>query len=183
MRLQGKREKASLLSGLFNQKGKIVGMRGVALIVGVLVAGALVAGCGSGGNEETVRKAAFSRQADGVCLKVNKEAAAELKKAYESPPLSNVKTEAEGIRGEVTVLVPILITQAEAASAGLGKLEAPEGDRSSIDSLQSAYADWIKKAKATPLRIVIANDIFNRARKQAVKYGLAKCGATPFDIL
>jgi hypothetical protein len=147
-----------------------------------LFLGLLAAGCGSGGGSESVSRKEFAHQANAICSKVNGKAASELQKAYKSPPLNHVKTEAEGIRGEVTILVPILITEAERVSRDIGNLGVPDGEETLVNSMLGAYDAWIKKAKATPLRVVVANDIFNHARELTGKYGLSECGLTPYQV-
>jgi hypothetical protein len=141
-----------------------------------------VGGCG-GSDDEGMSKEAFSQQANKGCANANKKAASEIEDAFKLPEFANAKSEAEGIRAEVTELVPILIKEAEAEHKSIQGLGSPDEGEAQVQSMLTAYSDWIKKAEASPLKIVIANDIFNNARELAKKYGLAKCGQTPFEVV
>jgi len=141
-----------------------------------------MAGCG-GSDDAEVSKQDFVRQGNAICLKINKKAGDEVKKAFEGPELAGASSEGDGIRGEVTVVVPILIAEAEAQHKGLAGIGMPDGQEAEVEAILGAYTTWIKKAEAAPLKIVLGNDIYNNARELAGKAGLEKCRQTPFEVI
>lgn len=128
-------------------------------------------------------KAEFVKQANSACKKANEKAASEIRAAFKRPVFVNPKSEAAYIRAEVTQLVPILIREAEAESGSMKGLGTPDEGEEQVQAILAAYSTWIKKAEDVPLKIVIANDMFNQARELAKKYGLEKCGQTPFEVI
>jgi hypothetical protein len=144
--------------------------------------GVAIVGCG-GSDDAAISQQNFARQSNAICSKINKEAAGEVKKAFEGPELAGASSEGDGIRGEVTVIVPILIAEAEAQHKGLASVGMPDGQEAAVEAILGAYTTWIKKAKTSPLKIVLANDIYNDARELAGKAGLAKCRQTPFEVI
>lgn len=153
--------------------------RSSALGVGVLVLGLLAAGCGSSSDGSGGGQAS-AQQVNTECLAGNKKVAFELKKDYSDAEPS---TEKEEIQLEVSVWVPALIAHAESQILAISSLEVPEEDEAEINRILDAYRSWIAKAKATPFKIVVANDVYTEARELAGKYGLAKCAEDPFEIL
>jgi hypothetical protein len=137
----------------------------------------------SGGSTEAVspEKVAFSEKANAGCLKSNKKARAEILKELSGPKITRANTEAEAIRFETEVLVPILVTDAESRLKAIGGSSPPIEDQSQVKAILDSLEQWIEKAKATPLKIVVADDIFNEARELAGKYPLVKCGLSPFE--
>lgn len=157
-------------------------MRRSGLICSFLVFCVLAAGCG-GSDSGGISKEAFTRQANAICVKANKKAGSKLLAAYNLPGVKHSKSEGEAIKLEVTVFVPILIEDAEADLAGIGALDVPSGDEGQIEALLNAYEAWLKKAKGTPFKVVVANDIYNTARELAGKYGLDKCSLSAFQSM
>jgi hypothetical protein len=124
---------------------------------------------------------AFQEEANAVCLKSGSKARAAILRAYDTPRLKKASTEAEGIQLEVSLFVPILITDAEARVKGISALEPPSGEEAQVQEILDSYRAWIDKASGTPLKIVIANDVYNEARELSGKFPLVKCGLSPFE--
>jgi hypothetical protein len=158
-------------------------VRILGLTIGLcLVIGVAIGGCG-GSSDATLSKGQFVRQSNALCLTSNETAAGKIEKALKQPEFANAKSEGEGIRAEVSQLVPILITEAEAQHQGINDLGMPDGQEAEVEAILAAYTAWIDKAKSSPMKIVVANDIYNKARELAGKAGLEKCQQTPFQIL
>jgi hypothetical protein len=143
----------------------------------VLLALAIATGCGG---SDDISKEDFAQQANAACKKANDKAAAEFSKLLAGPEFEEAKSEAAGIRAEVTELVPVLIDEAKTQRSKMEELGLPKDGEAEIEAMLDAYSSWIKKAEASPLKIVIANDIFNQARELAKKQGLQECSLTPF---
>lgn len=149
----------------------------LALSLGLLI------GCGGsddGSEDDGASRQAFIRQANAVCFKANSEAGSKIFESYELPKVKQA-AEAEGINLEVNLYVPILKKDAESQHDGIAALEVPGDEEEKVETLLKAYKDWLKKAEDVPLKVVIANDIYNHARELAGKMGLAKCEQTPFE--
>jgi hypothetical protein len=154
-------------------------MRLAVLLGCVSTIGLLAAGCGGG--DEGGDPKEFARQGNAVCVEGNTKAGSEILAAYASPKLKKAKSEREAINLEVNVFVPILIRDAETQLAGIDSLDMPSGDDEEVEAILNAYKRWLKKAEVTPLQVVLANDIFNDARKMSREYGLVKCADTPYE--
>ncbi len=187
----------------------------VALMVGALALGLLMAGCGggsdsggssgatgaastesnaadtesgsseAGGTAETVspEKAAFTKKAEVICLKNNTKTAAELVHAYKKAEAEGVNTEPEGLKLEETVILSILVANAEAQKNGIGSLTPPSGDEAQIEAILDAYQAWIDEAKANPHKTSRAGETYEKARVLAGKYPLVKCGLSPYEAV
>jgi hypothetical protein len=161
--------------------------RSVALVLGALVLVLLVAGCGGGGDssgggsEPSPESTAFTAKANAICLKSNAKTSLAIVHAYKKAEAAGVDTEAEGKKLEATVIIPLVVTDAETQSKGISALPAPEGEEEKVKTLLGAYQAWIAKAKSDPAKIAAANDIFNEARTLAGKYPIVKCGLSPFE--
>jgi hypothetical protein len=55
-------------------------------------------------------------------------------------------------------------------------------DAQQIDSIVSAYDDWIDQANNEPREVVLRKDVFNEAHRLAAQYGMARCARSPFDV-
>jgi hypothetical protein len=155
--------------------------RSSALGVGTLIFGLLVAGCGSDSAGSSGQKSV--QEVNVACKASNKKTASEIKNAYIVGRKNGVLgSERKEIQLEVTVLIPIAIGGAQSQVAAIDSLEVPSGDEAQVKQILEAYRTWIEKAKATPFKMVVANDIYNKARERAGKYGLDQCEVNPFEI-
>jgi hypothetical protein len=153
------------------------------VLIGCLAIAGLLAGCGDSEDsaDAAPSKAAFVKEMNATCKASREKAGDEILKAYNTAEIKGAASEAEGIQLEVQVFVPILIDNAKADAAKLESLGAPDGDEEQAEAMAKAYDDWIKKAKGTPFKVVVANDVYNEARELAGKYGLQECAISPFE--
>jgi hypothetical protein len=140
----------------------------------------LIAGCG-GSDEGSNGGQASVQEVNAACKASDKKAVSEIKKAYRTATANGVSSEREGIQLEASVLVPVLIAEAESQLAAIDSLEVPDGEEAQVRRILDAYRSWIKKAKGTPFKVVVANDVYNHARELVGKYGLRECGLNPFE--
>jgi len=151
-------------------------MRKVVCLASVFLAlGGVTSGCGgdSGAEEPTVAKA--------VCARQIRSMMAELKDAYERARSSGTSAEEDANEFEVTVLTPILVKGVETQIEDLRAIGLPEGDEDQITAMLESYEAWSEEAKATPLKVVSANNVYNEGREMAGEYGLVECEKSLFE--
>lgn len=156
-------------------------MRAIAAAIVVILVGALAAGCGS--ESEGAEHKEFASQANAICEEAGKRAASEFKALYARPKAKQPKTEAKTIEDEVKHWVPVLAKEAKAQRDGIQELDPPSGGEKQLEAILAAYGEWLQKADATPLQVVIANDLYDNARELAGKLGLARCEETAFQVI
>jgi len=151
----------------------------------VLILGLVATGCGGGSDGDDgdggASKAAFVRQGNAICFKANSKAGSGILSTYDLKKVRHASTESEAIDFEVNLFVPILMEDAESQLKGIKALDVPSGEEVRVKTLLSSYEAWLEKADTVPLKVVIANDIYNDARELAGKLGLAKCEQTPYE--
>jgi uncharacterized membrane protein len=160
----------------YSTKGEVLRKTAVALVVGALVLGLLVTGCGGSSSQD-----ATAQEVNALCLASNKKAATAAYKVLQEQNHGPRITEREGIQRSARTLIPILVVDAEAQVDAVGSLEVPSGDEAQVKAIISAYRAWIDKAKKTPVKIVYAGDNFEKPRELAEKYGLAECAVNPLQ--
>jgi len=106
---------------------------------------------------------------------------AELKDAYERARSSGTSAEEDANEFEVTVLTPILVKGVETQIEDLRAIGLPEGDEDQITAMLESYEAWSEEAKATPLKVVSANNVYNEGREMAGEYGLVECEKSLFE--
>ena len=139
-----------------------------ALIVLVVLACALVAGCGGDSSSDTstaapLSKSDFISQADAICEKGNSE----LADAAQSAGLSQTSTEDDFNAFIKDTVLPNIQQQADAIDA----LGAPEGDEDTVQALVDSLNQAITETAADP-----NSNAFAESNKLAQSYGLKKCG-------
>jgi hypothetical protein len=140
----------------------------------------LLAGCGGGDEEDGPSRAAFIRDANAICFKANSKAGAKFVTSYEDPRWENV-SDNEGRKLEGEIFIPILVQEAKAQQEGISALGVPSGEEEKVETLIKAYEAWLKEAEEQPVKVAIANNMYNHARELAGKMGLDKCEQTPFE--
>jgi hypothetical protein len=73
------------------------------------------------------------------------------------------------------------LADAEAQTRAIRSFDPPSGDEEQVRAILAAYRKWIERAKQSPLRTVVANDVYNEARALAKSYGLVECGMNPYE--
>lgn len=139
------------------------------------VALAILSGCGSSNDEESLTKAEFIKQGDAICTESNNQSAKQyriLAKANNGKKAPEKSLEEEGIEVGEKVLVP----NAEMRAEGLAELQPPEGDEEEIAAIVSAIEAGVEKTKADPSSFYSKNYPFDEANKLMIKYGFQVCG-------
>jgi hypothetical protein len=151
--------------------------RGIAVLIGVLAAASIVAGCGGGGDSSsgpTISKAVFIKKADAVCLQGNKRM--EVAFAHFLQENKNVKrpddAKLEKLVG--TILVPNVKREVKELHA----LGAPSGDEDRVGEIVKALEEGLETAEGNPQAAVNSSEVvFGIASRLAKEYGLEVCGS------
>lgn len=158
----------------------------IALLLGVLAI-ALVAGCGSGGDDtsgtssesgesaSSLTKAEFIKQADAICEEGNKSVGVEAEEFAEENEIDIEKpTTAQQEEVVSDVVAPAIREQAEK----IDELGAPGGEEDEVAEIVAAVESGADEAEATPDVIVEGKGAgpFEEANKLATAYGLKVCG-------
>lgn len=161
----------------------------IALLLGVLAI-ALVAGCGSSGDDtssagsetsesnasgSSLTKAEFIKQADAICEEGNKAVNAEAEEFAEENEIDIEKpTTAQQEEVVSDVVAPAIHEQAEK----IDELGAPSGEEDEVAAIVAAVESGADEAEATPDVIVAGKGAgpFEEANELAGAYGLKVCG-------
>ena len=146
------------------------------ILVCVLAAGLLAAGCGSSdksGEKSSITKAEFVKKGNAVCAQGNKEIDAAGKKLFGKDP-NKRPSKAKLEEFATTVLIPSVEDQVSKIRA----LGAPKGDEAKVKAILDAADQGIQKGKQDPLSLTNeGSDPFAKANKLAKAYGLTVCGS------
>lgn len=146
--------------------------KGAFLVVVAVLAAALLAFVGCGGDDETtaLTKAEFTKQANAGCKEHQKEREELFKKVTnELDPSEVTRADQERLISEV------LLPPFEKDIENLKSLGAPAGDEQRVEAIIEAMEKAIDKVEAKPLVALRTNSQFSEARAAAVKYGLDDC--------
>jgi predicted small secreted protein len=160
-----------------------------ALLFAVLVAAAVLAGCGggsdstSGGGTESdtsssgpaPTKAVFIKEADKICEKADGELNEEVTEYAEENniPTGKEPTEDQTIEIYEAVVLPNVSGQAE----GIAQLTPPEGDEDTVEGIVSSLEEGVSEAEEDPQQLVEGKNPLEDASKKATAYGMKVCGA------
>ena len=157
--------------------------RGIAVlaVLGVLMATAVLAGCGGGGDSTTsataeatapLSKAQFVKQADKICqqgLKKKDEAV--------SVALENFAEQAEGApTGQDTakIVSEAVLPSYSKTVDELSQLEAPKADTAKVEKLMGEFEAAVKVVETAPAKALQSNP-FESADNAAEAYGIEEC--------
>ena len=137
-----------------------------------------IAGCGgsddsetSGGEQETLSKAQWVKQADAICTKANDRQEALLQKVAED--VRGAPSKSEQADFVVNAGVPPL----REAAASLEELGAPAGEEEKVEDFIDALEKAIDETEAEPVEFAEAKSApFTPVERQAEKLGLEICG-------
>ena len=154
-----------------------MGMRGVALGVGILIVALTVAGCGGGGQEstKTIPKAVFVKKANAICKK-NSERMVAAFTAFLAKKKSSITHPSKAVKEELVgeAMVPGVKREIEELQA----LGAPSGDEDSVGEIIKALEEGLETAESNPEAVVSSSDaVFGIASRLAGEYGLEVCGS------
>ena len=149
-----------------------------AAAAGVLVAAALLSGCGGDDEEggfspvvsDSLSKVEFLRQADEICHSTESqiEAAADDLVTNEKDPTPEEIEE---------VAIGIVVPALESQVAAIGALGAPEGDEEEVEAILAATEEGIAEIEADPQALLDGPPpSLVKAEKLARGYGSQQCG-------
>lgn len=145
--------------------------RVAASIVGVLAVLAIGVGCG-GGDDDSLSKADFVKQADEICARKETEKNKDLEAAFSQlgkEGKSGKKAEEELVTG--TALPPISEMTEE-----LKDLGAPSGEEDQVDAMIKALEEEIEKIEGDPSSVISGSGGgFDKANRLAKEMGLKAC--------
>jgi hypothetical protein len=146
----------------------------VLAVLGVLAA-ALLSGCGGDGDSsataESLTKAQFVKQADGICAKYNRKGESQVQKVVESFNLDQGEPDQDVVaKGVAAVAVPILEEQIEELRA----LPVPDGEEQEVALILERQEQSLEKVEDEPLFRVSGNP-YEELNEPAADYGLVEC--------
>jgi hypothetical protein len=146
------------------------------LIMTLGLIAAVGAGWGCGGSDgeatsEPLTKAEFIKQANALCLKINREELADAAAWKKSYPGGVAEAEAHADDALRTVIVPYMRRKAEE----LGALEPPAEDRAKIDRMVRNLSRASETLDDEGLEALTQSGALE-FRQEATAYGLKSCG-------
>jgi hypothetical protein len=148
----------------------------ISILVGVLAAGLIAAGCGSSdksGEKSSITKAEFVKKGNAICAQGNKEIETQGQKVFGKDP-NKKPSKAKLEEFANTVLLPSVEDQVNKIRA----LGAPKGDEAKVKAILDAADQGIQKGKQDPLSLTNeGSDPFADANRLAKAYGLKVCGS------
>jgi len=148
--------------------------RRLGTVLAALMAGLLVAGCGSGGASKSttaaaaaaITKSEFLARANAVCGSADPVLSEGLAKLASHPSKAQVVAIVEG------TFVPSIETQI----AGIRALGVPSGERAIVKRMLTLVEDDLGRLKQNPA--LIATDLFGNYARVSHPYGLTACAPT-----
>jgi hypothetical protein len=160
--------------------------RALVALFACLAVAAVAAGCGGGGDSTSSgesssdsgsapTKAAFIKEADGVCRAANTELNGEIESyAKENGiPLGKEPSKAQQVEIYEAVVLPNIAKQGEE----LGELTPPEGDEDTVGEIVDGLDEGVEDAEADPEQLVEGKNPLAGASSEARAYGLKVCGS------
>jgi len=137
----------------------------------ILAAALLVGGCGGSGTE-TVTKAQFTKQANAICEKGDKERKAKFKAVNVPKP--------EGSGGWTNpemekVVLDIFVGPYNEMIDELKDVGLPEGEEEKAEAIFEAMEDGVEKVENDPIAALSGTELFKEANKLNIEYGLTGC--------
>ena len=151
-------------------------MKLAGILVGVMLIAVGVVGCGGdGGDETTVVKADFVKQANAVCLKAAKKRDATAQAAFRAQEkLPQAESESEIEKSE-WVLARVIRPLAE-MSDELAALSVPGESADEAEAVSAAFQEAIDEVEAEPTQVVKGEvNPFGKPKKLAGEYGIKAC--------
>jgi hypothetical protein len=144
-------------------------------LAGVCAFAAMTAvGCGGGGDNAPT-KAAFVKQADGICKKNNKALDQQAHAFFKEEGIGSNEepTKEQSLKFANEILIPNVEKQVD----GVDELTPPKGDEDKVQAVTDSANEAIDKAKQDPTSLFSnKTDPFAKANKLATDYGLKVCG-------
>jgi hypothetical protein len=137
----------------------------------IVLALALLAGCGSGGGSDTPTKTAFIKEADAIC----KHADDEQTKALEGVVKSKGSLANMSIAEQQELAVEVGLPPVQQEAEELGDLTPPAGDESEVEAFVKSIEEGTKKAEANPALLNAGAGPLKKADEMGKSYGFGDC--------
>lgn len=162
--------------------------RALAALVACLAIAAVAAGCGGGGDSTSSGdstsgaesgsapdKAAFIKEADGVCREADTKLNKELTEYAEENdiPLEKEPTKDQQVELYEAVVLPNIKTQGEEIAA----LTPPEGEEEAVEEITDGLSEGVEDAEEDPQQLTEGKNPLADASTKASAYGMKVCGA------
>jgi hypothetical protein len=148
-----------------------VGRRGIAAVLVVIVAAGLISGCGDDSSASITREQ-FTKQANSICERSNKERRAEFKALSAPKPNPDESwTEPEMAK----VIEQFFVGPYGEMIDELEALGAPAGAEEQVDALLQAMEEGLEKTEDDPIGAMNNSALFKEVNELATKYGLTGC--------
>lgn len=139
--------------------------------LGLLLAAALLLGCGSGdysSTDQPLTRSEFVKQANEICNAANEVLRAAMVEAF---PADRKLDDATGIAFTHKTWIPNLRQQVR----DLRQLNPPQADRRRIDSMLNQLTRLISRLEADPA--LASSGLFDRVTRRLTAYGIGPCGS------
>jgi hypothetical protein len=138
--------------------------------MGVLALLVVAAGCGSDGDDSSLTKAEFVKQADAICARQDGKKNKALEKAFGEGAQGNPQKAQEKIIADVA-LPPIAEMSEELADLG-----GPSGEEEKAEEMVEAFEEEVEKIEADiPGTVAGKVGNFDKASKLAKDFGMKAC--------
>jgi hypothetical protein len=144
----------------------------ILLALALALFGLTVAGCG-GGDDSSLTKAEFIKQADAVCLAAEKEKQDGLEAFLEESGTGPGKPLTPKQQEEMATdaILPPLRTEADE----LNELDVPDGEEERVTPILEGFDETLKSLEADPEAAATESDPFGKVAKLAGEYGFKTC--------
>jgi hypothetical protein len=154
----------------------------IAVLVGVLAIGGLIAGCGGGGDDTTgggsdggtaLTKKELIKQGDAICAKGEKAIEEEAEEFADDNGIDMSKpSKAEQEEVIQQVVAPGVRRQVEEIS----ELTPPSGDEGQVEAIVEAVESGSDELEEDPALLIEGKNPLGKGSKLARQYGFAECG-------
>lgn len=153
----------------------------IAVLVGVLALGALVAGCGSSSDSTTdssdsgtaLTKNELITQADAICAQGEKAIEDE---AEEFADENNIDTSKPTQAQQEEVIEQVVAPGVRRQVEEIGDLTPPSGDEDQVEAIVDAVESGSEELEEDPALLIEGENPLGKGSKLARQYGLKECG-------
>jgi hypothetical protein len=161
--------------------------RATAALVACLAIVAVAAGCGGGGDSTSSggessqssgsapTKAAFIKEADGICRQADTKLNEEIGTYAEENGLSTKKEPSKD--QQVEIYEAVVLPNIKGQDEDLAALTPPEGDEEAVEEIVDALGEGVESAEEDPQQLVEGKNPLSDASSKAKAYGMTVCGA------
>jgi hypothetical protein len=132
------------------------------------IVGIALIGCGGGGDDESLTKAEYVKEANAICRKALNQKEKVIAEATEKLPDKVSASTKEKVVLEA-------FAPYEKATEELAELGKPEGQEEKAEALVEAMEDGAEKVKASPTTLLVSDLPVRKANKMAEDFGVDRC--------